>query len=82
MYLKREKCYGEKSAVEKREIPQGEKIVDMANFDTGSAPVETVMLLKSMGFVNGMEVLSKSARVLIAADYEVGAIFKLDIWSK
>jgi sugar lactone lactonase YvrE len=56
--------------------------VDMTNFDEVSAAVEKVMDLTTMRLPNGMALLSKSDRTILAADSEVGAIFKIDIEGK
>jgi len=53
--------------------------VDFTNFDTGSAIVEIAIDLTNMRLPNGLALLSKDDRVILAADSEVGAIFKLDI---
>ena len=54
--------------------------IDMTNFDsTSKAAVKKVMNLTDMGLPNGMELLSKLNRTILAADSEKGAVFKIDI---
>ncbi|PMD65515.1 uncharacterized protein K444DRAFT_608100 [Hyaloscypha bicolor E] len=54
--------------------------VDMTNFESdGNAAVKEVMKLEKVGLPNGMEVLSKSEKIILAADCEAGAVFKIDL---
>lgn len=54
--------------------------VDMTNFESdGKAAVKEVMKLEKVGLPNGMEVLSKSEKIILAADCEAGAVFKIDL---
>lgn len=54
--------------------------IDMTNFDKNSkAAVKKVMNLTEMGLPNGMELLSKPNRTILAADSQKGALFKIDI---
>lgn len=56
--------------------------IDMTHFDkTSNAAVKKVMNLTRMGLPNGMELLSKLNRTILAADSEKGAVFKIDIAS-
>ncbi|KAH8883319.1 hypothetical protein GQ53DRAFT_882924 [Thozetella sp. PMI_491] len=57
--------------------------VDMTNFDNeGKAVVTMVMELDKIGFPNGMELLSRSEQLILAADCEAGAVFKIDLVKK
>lgn len=57
--------------------------VDMTNFERdGEAVVKEVMKLDKIGFPNGLELLSKSEKTILAADCEAGALFKIDLANK
>ena len=54
--------------------------VDMTNFESdGKAVVKQVMDLEKIGLPNGLELLSKSEKTILAADCEAGAVFKIDL---
>jgi hypothetical protein len=54
--------------------------IDMANFQSNDkAIVKEVTKLEKIGCPNGMELLSKSEKTILAADCEAGAVFKTDL---
>ncbi|CAG9983030.1 unnamed protein product [Clonostachys byssicola] len=54
--------------------------IDMATFDTsGEATVKEVLKLDKIACPNGLELLSRSEKTILAADCEHGALFKIDI---
>ncbi|VUC25643.1 unnamed protein product [Clonostachys rosea] len=54
--------------------------IDMSTFDTnGEATVKEALKLDKIGCPNGLELLSRSEKIILAADCEHGALFKIDI---
>ncbi|CAH0047231.1 unnamed protein product [Clonostachys solani] len=54
--------------------------IDMATFDkSGEATVKEVLKLDKIGCPNGLELLSRSEKIILAADCEHGALFRIDI---
>jgi hypothetical protein len=57
--------------------------IDMTNFESdGKAVVQEVMKLEKIDLPNGMELLSKSEKIILAADSEAGVVFKIDLTNK
>jgi hypothetical protein len=57
--------------------------IDMTDFDTsGEAAVTEVMDVEKIVMPNGLELLSKSEKIILAADCVYGAVFKIDIANK